>query len=353
MTILSDRWRGMRHIPHVSLARLPTPVEPLEAVSSRLGASVWVKRDDQTALRYGGNKVRKLEYALGEALKRGADAVITTGAAGSHHALATALFGAELGLTVHAVLVPAHFTPHAEDNLHALLVAGAEVHPVRSSAAVLPKMASLAARARLRGGHRPVLLPPGGTNTAGVIGHIEAGLELVRQMEADEIPEPDAVFVPLGTGGTAAGLAVGLAAAGLTCRVIAVRVVPRAVANRPLLGRLVQGAVRHLRSVDNRFPDVADDAMGLITIEHGELGDGYGVPTSQARVAKRMMAEHAGLELDTTYTAKTVAAMTRLARAELAGQTLLYVHTLSGAPLDPRVRRAPTLTRNLRRLLVR
>ncbi|MFK7989310.1 MAG: 1-aminocyclopropane-1-carboxylate deaminase/D-cysteine desulfhydrase [Sandaracinaceae bacterium] len=343
----------MRHIPHVSLARLPTPVEPLEAVSRHVGASIWIKRDDQTAERYGGNKVRKLEYALGEALKRRADAVITTGAAGSHHALATALFGAELGLSVHAVLVPAHFTPHAEDNLRALLVAGSEVHPVRSSVAVVPKMATLAAKARLRGGHRPVLLPPGGTNTAGVIGHVEAGLELARQMESREVPEPDAVFVPLGTGGTAAGLAIGLAAAGLTTQVIGVRVVPRAVANRPLLGRLIRGVVKHLRSIDNRFPDVAEDAMRHLTIEQGELGDGYGVPTSQARVAKRMMAEHAGLELDTTYTAKTVAAMTRLARREMAGKTLLYVHTLSGALLDPRVRRAPVLPKNVRRLLLR
>ncbi len=353
MTILSDRWRGMRHIPHVSLTRLPTPVEPLEAVSRHLGADVWVKRDDQTAARYAGNKVRKLEYALGEALKQRADAVITTGAAGSHHALATALYGVELGLSVHAVLVPAHFTPHTEDNLHALLVAGAEVHPVRSSATVVPTMAALAAKARLRGGHRPVLLPPGGTNTAGVIGHVGAGLELARQMESREVPEPDAVFVALGTGGTAAGLAVGLAAAGLTSQVIGVRVVPRAVANRPLLGRMIRGVVRHLRSVDNRFPDVAEDAIGRLTIEHGHVGDGYGVPTSAARVAKRMMAEHAGMTLDTTYTGKTVAAMTRLARGEMAGKTLLYVHTLSSAPLDPQVRRAPVLPKNLRRLLLR
>src|SRR5690606_28136082 len=106
VTILSDRWHGLRKVPHVPLAELPTPVEPLPSLSTWAGAEIWVKRDDKSGSRYGGNKVRKLEYVLGEAFAQEADTLITTGAAGSHHALATAIYGIEQGFVVNAVLIP-------------------------------------------------------------------------------------------------------------------------------------------------------------------------------------------------------------------------------------------------------
>src|SRR5690606_2505385 len=130
----------------------------------------------------GGNKVRKLEYVLGEAFAKEADTLVTSGAAGSHHALATALFGAEQGFAVHVVLMPQRYSAHVEEQLRAVLAAGAEVHPVRSGALVLPAVQALAARLKLRG-REPFVVPPGGSSVAGVIGHVEAGLELARQME--------------------------------------------------------------------------------------------------------------------------------------------------------------------------
>lgn len=352
MTILSDRWRGLRDLPHVPLAELPTPVERVEGLSERVGAEIWVKRDDRTAARYGGNKVRKLEYVLGEALAHDADTLITSGAAGSHHALATAIYGAELGLKVHAVLLPQRYEAHAEEQLRALLVAGAEVHPVGRAPLVAPRVAALAARERFRG-RTPMVIPPGGSSTAGVVGHVEAGLELARQMEAGVLPEPDAVFVALGTGGTAAGLAVGLAAAGITSTVVGVRVVPRALANAAVLRGHVGRAVHHLRALDDRFPDVAAVARSHLEIDHAEVGDGYGIPTSAGRNAERLAREHAGLELDPTYTAKAFAAVLRWGRGVLEGKRILYVHTLSSADLGPAVRSAPPLPASLRKLLAR
>lgn len=352
MTILSDRWRGLRDIPYVALTELPTPVERLDALSARAGAEIWVKRDDVTARRYGGNKVRKLEYVLGEAFAKEHDTLITAGAAGSHHALATAIFGADQGLKVHAVLMPQHYSAHAEEHLRALLVAGAEVHPTRGGAMVLPRMSALAAQLRFRG-RSPLVIPPGGSSTAGVIGHVEAGLELARQMEAGVLPEPEAVFVALGTGGTAAGLAIGLAAAGVTSRVVGVRVVPRSLANRAVLRTHVNRAVAHLRSLDDRFPDVSVLARRRIVIDHAEVGEGYGIPTSAGRNAARMMHERAGLELEPTYTSKAFAAALRWAHGSLAGRRILYVHTLSGADLGPSVAHGPPLPAALRKLLKR
>lgn len=352
MTILSDRWQGFRTIPHVRLAELPTPVLPVESLSSRAGAEIWIKREDRTAARYGGNKVRKLEYILGEALSRQADTLITAGAAGSHHAVATALYGGEAGLRVHVVSMPQRYSAHAEEQLRALLGAGGHVHPVRGGASLIPMMTTLAARQKLRR-RRPYIVPPGGSNVAGIIGQVEAGLELARQVEAGVAPEPDAIFVPLGSGGTVAGLSIGLAAAGLTSRLIAVRVVPRAVANRALLRSQIKRTVRHLCELDTRFPNVAEIARSHIEIDGSEFGGGYGEPTSVARNATRVAREHAGIALDPTYTSKTFSGLLRRARGELSGKRILFWHTLNGADLSTLVGAAPSLPKNLRRLLRR
>ncbi len=337
-------------MPHVPLTELPTPVEHFPSLSKWAGAEVWIKRDDVTAVRYGGNKVRKLEYLLGEAFAREADTLITAGAAGSHHALATAIYGAQQGLKVHAVLMPQRRTGHVEEHLRALLMAGAEVHPVRHAATVVPTLGALAARQRLRG-RTPFVIPPGGSTVAGVLGHVEAGLELARQLEAGVVPEPDAIFVALGTGGTTAGLAIGLAAAGVTTPIVAVRVVPRMMVSRSVVMRLVRKTVRAVRALDDRFPDVSHIVRSVLRIDHREIGDGYGEPTSSGANAERLLREHAGIELEPTYTAKTVASMLRRAREEYAGRRLLYIHTLSSADLGSFVRGAPPLPRSLSGLL--
>lgn len=337
-------------MPWVRLAELPTPVEAVPTLSERAGADIWIKRDDLTGTRYGGNKVRKLEYLLGEALAEKADTLITTGAAGSHHALATTLYAADLELPVHVVAFPQPYSAHAEGHLKAMLQAGAEVHPTRSAALAVPGATALSARMRLRR-RRPFVIPPGGSSVAGTLGHVEAGLELARQMEARTMPEPDAVYAPFGTGGTVAGLAIGLAAAGLTCAVIGVRVVPRSVANQTLVGNLVKRTVKKLRGLDTRFPDVAADARALIQIAHQEYGGGYGAATSEGRNAGRLAREHADIELDPTYTQKAFAALLRDASGDRKGQRLLFHHTLSRA--EPDLTKAPPLRDDLRRLLKR
>jgi len=350
VTILSDRWKGFRRIPHVPIAQLPTELTPLTSLSERAGADLWVKRDDRTWPRYGGNKIRKLEYLLGEVLRDDADTIITTGAAGSHHALATALCAADLRLRVEIIAFPQPHSAHAEAQLRALLHAGAQVHPIRTGALAIPSMHALAARLRLRR-RRPFVIPPGGSSVAGVFGYVEAGLELARQIESRVMPEPDAIFVALGTGGTVAGLAIGLAAAGITSEVVGVRVVPRVVANLAVVGSLVKRAVEELRAMDSRFPDVAKTARSHISIETRELGSGYGHITTVSRNAMRLAREHAGMELDPTYTAKALSGMLRHAAGERRGQCLLFLNTLSEKL--PESEPGPRLPESLRRLLKR
>ena len=347
---MSDRWVGFGQIPHVPLAELPTPVVAIPSLSARSGAEIWVKRDDLSGREYGGNKVRKLEYIFGEAIARESDTIITCGAAGSHHALATARFAEALGLKLHVVSFPQLWSTHAEEQLRALLSAGGQVHPVRSGALTIPTMQGLAARLRLKR-RRPYVVAPGGSSVPGVIGHVEAGLELARQIEAGVVPEPDAIFLAFGTGGTLAGLAIGLAASGITTKLVGVRVVPRVVANAGRVRSLISRTVQHLRSLDKRFPDVSATARTLIEIDGAELGAGYGAPTAAASNATRLAREHGELVLDQTYTSKAFASLLRQASAERAGQTLLFVHTLSSAKENLGAR--PPLPASLRKLLTR
>lgn len=340
MTLLARSFPALSMVPHVPLAQT-TPVERLDALCEESGAEVWVKRDDRTATLYGGNKVRKLEFLLGDARQRGAKTLVTAGAWGSHHVLATTLFGTKWGFDVHAVMVPQPLTPHAENNLRCVAGAGATLHPVRNWVATTPTVAALVASLnRAEGSAYRVAY--GGSSVVGALGFVEAGLELAAQIARGECPEPDAIYVPLGSGGTAAGLAVGLAAAGLTTEVIAVRVTPLIVCNRATVTALVVGILRHLRALEISFPSVRRAALGQLRIDGSFFGAGYGERDPAAERASEWAAK-VGLSVDPTYTSKSLAALMRDASGARRGQRLLFWLTLSSADLSDRVKSAPPL----------
>jgi len=337
--LLTRRWPGTATLAHMPLVDAPTAVEQLAQTSLSAGRDIYVKRDDQTARPYGGNKVRKLEWLLGDARKKGASCVVTTGGYGSHHCLATAIYGARAGLGVHAVLFPQPMTPHVDEVLRAMIGAGAR--PTRIANANLVPIGLATAMAKLRvTGDKPVIIGPGGSSPLGCIGYVAAGVELAAQIDEGAMPEPAAIFVSAGSGGTIAGLAVGLAAAGITTPVVGVRVTSKLVINRPRLRRLVRGCVAILRSVDARFPDVARQAMDAIRIDGAHLGDGYGASTGAGERATSLAAED-GIVLDPTYTAKAFAAMVDAARDDTYEGPLLFLSTLSSAPMEPLLSSAP------------
>jgi 1-aminocyclopropane-1-carboxylate deaminase/D-cysteine desulfhydrase-like pyridoxal-dependent ACC family enzyme len=336
--VLEDRWPRLKGLPRIDLATLPTPVQRLDALSKQTGSDLWIKRDDLTAPEYGGNKVRKLEYLLGEAQRRGAEAVLTAGAVGSHHVLTTALYAPRIDLEVHAVMVPQPWSEHVEQTFRATLATGAQLYPAGSIGRAAARALAVAGRLRMAG-DRPFVVPQGGSSPVGAAGYVAAGVELAAQIDAGDVPEPEAIYVAAGTAGTAVGLAVGLAAAGLTTPVIAVRVVDRTFLNRATLHALTSGTVHRLRALSPHFPPVAPNALRHLRVDGSEVGDGYGHPTTAAEHAVRLARDTEGLTLDLTYTGKALAAMLR--DAEVGGRRLLYWHTLSSAPLAPLLADAP------------
>jgi D-cysteine desulfhydrase len=283
---------------------------------------LWVKRDDLSAPAYGGNKVRKLEFLIGDAVARGARRLITVGAAGSHHALATALYGREHGLPVSLVLFPQPLTRHVRNVLLTDLSLGAEL---RWS----PRMEAVPAAALLaRIAHRrdaPYMIPGGGSSPIGALGYVSAALELEDQVRRGEIPEPDTIHVAAGTLGTAAGLAVGLSLGGLATRVHAIRIASPLVTNQRTLRRLIAGVAAILERNGVLVP-AAREIESRVELTHDAIGVGYGHSTATGAAAMEALAE-SGLIFDDTYTAKAAASM--LARMRGARGVQLYWHTLS------------------------
>jgi len=301
-------------MPRVLLGVWPTPIEPLPSLSKG-GSEVWVKRDDLSSPLYGGNKVRKLEPLLTDALDRGARRVVTFGAAGSHHVLATTVHARSLGLDVAAVLVPQPRSDHAAQNLRCALAAGLQPFPVSAS------WRAPAALARILRPHDYVI-PPGGSSVTGAIGYIAAAHEIAAQVRARALPEPDLIVAALGSGGTVAGLLAGVMATGLRSRVVGVQVVDRTVPARTLTLALALGAC--LRA--GIETDLWSLSERLETVRKW-IGPGYAQPAPWCEAATAR-GKNAGLQLESTYTAKAFADV--LERADLGrGRVILYVHTLS------------------------
>jgi D-cysteine desulfhydrase len=310
---------------------------PLGEFPSRLqqyhiaGIDMLVKRDDVCAQGYAGNKLRKLELLLAEARQRGARRIITAGATGSHHGFATAYHGRRLGFDVSLVLFPQRVTPHVREMLLLMHAAGAELRWVRRMEAVPFGLW------RARTAHRrqtPLVIPPGGSSATGTLGYVRAGLELADQL-ATTGQRPTVIHVAAGTLGTAAGLAIGLAWAGLATPIAATRITSRLVTSERVLKSLIRQTLALLREPGTAAaltgavrPDAlpsADAACALVTLRHDQIGAGYGHATP-AGVAATEAFGRAGLLLDATYTAKSAAAL--LADAPHDGLPLFW-HTLS------------------------
>jgi D-cysteine desulfhydrase len=294
-------------VPFVGLADgLPTP---LEQVDERL----WVKRDDITASAYGGNKVRKFEFLLPVAARRGGP-VVTAGGIGSHHVVAAAVYCRQLGLDVEAVLYPQDVTDDVRATQAHLRDLGVRV-TLTPSRFLMP--VALAGRLAALAPRRPYLLWPGGSTPLGALGYVSAGLELV----ADAVDEPDAVVVGLGSGGSAVGLALGLAVAGWhKARVVAVRAADPLVTGPPVMAALEAGTAALLAMGGWR------PTRSRMELNGDWFGGAYGRPTA-AGTAAASRGESLGLRVEPTYTAKALAAAFALADA---GERVVFVQTFAG-----------------------
>ncbi len=330
-----------RRLKKTPLADLPTPVDEQRIVVASVSQSVAVKYDNLTGVLYGGNKLRKLEYLLQRAAAKQALRVATFGTVGSNHALATALYANQLGFECTCFLSHQTRTPGAARALNMHLQNHTEI--VRFGGSYRARIATLRQYLLNR---RAWVIPLGGSSWLGSVGYVNAGLEVAAQIAAGEVQRPDRLYVAMGTMGTVAGLALGLALAGLETDIQAIRVTHPMYANRDGLHRLLKKTASLLHRIDPSIPaDLAGRAR--VTFRDDFFGDGYAQSNSDTEHAIGFAADEMGLSLDATYTGKAMAALLHdLADPKFASRPVLFWNTYNSRPLPVDSAR-PGTTRDL------
>ncbi len=334
---LFSRYPGLQGtLPHVELATVPTPVQKLQHLGKALGVSeIYTKRDDLTAEPYGGNKVRKLEFLLGDALAQGAKEVLTFGCVGSNHATATAICSQRLGLRSINMLQHQPPSPMIVPNLLTSYHAGAELH-FCSSSKILPYAVYVQLlEHRRRTGVRPYIIPAGGSAPLGVVGYVNAAFELADQIAAGELPEPARIYVAGGTAGTSAGLILGLNAAQLNACVHVVRVTGESFFNATRVVDLANQTASLLHNADSSFPELVVTEEDFI-VRHECYGGGYGVQTDEGNQAVELFKETEGVALEGTYTGKTAAALIKDCK-DIKDAPILFWNTFNSHELPKEI----------------
>ena len=307
--------------PRVSIAHLPTPVELLHRLSAELGGpSIWCKRDDQTGLATGGNKTRKLEFLVAEAIAQGADVLLTCGAAQSNHARQTAAAAAKFGLDCTLVLHRPQdgSAPAPQGNLVLDRLVGARI--VWADGDLEEALAAIAED--LRGqGRSPYVVPYGGSNPVGASGYVAAMDELLVQCAQMDL-HFDHIVLASSSGGTQAGLAVGARARGYDGRILGLSVDPEASELKGALAELATATAHHLGVPWDFSPKDFD-------VEDGYRGEGYGVVGELEREAIQTVARTEGLLLDPVYTGRAFGGLLDLIRdgAFASEERVLFWHT--------------------------
>ena len=327
--LLHERWPALRRtLPHLPLDdRRPTPVAPLDELAASAGLEaglLWLKDDGAYGTGgWGGNKVRKLEWLLPDVRRRGRRTILTVGGIGTNWGLAAALYGREQGLEVALALIDQPVDEHVAAQLERLQSSGATIHRTRTKARTIAAAPWLMLR-HSDGLRPPYFLPAGGSSPLGAVGYVEAGLEIAAQVEAGAMPEPAHVVTAVGSGGTAAGLALGLRLAGLGTRVTGVVVNDTLRLDSQALRKLAGRAAKLLAG---RGADGAE-RVGDLQLESVPewLGAGYGHPSAESERA-RAVAGGAGLALDPVYTAKAMAAALDLISSGRLEGPVLFLQT--------------------------
>lgn len=303
----------------------PTPLTPVEVGAHR---PLWVKDEGHAGDPYGGNKVRKLEWLL--AAVRPDAPIVTGGAVGSNHVVATATYAARLDLPVHAVLTPQPRTEHARRNAGVIARLTCSTWPAAGEPSAIAAFGRAVSHAWRDSGRRPSTIWVGGSTPTGVLGWADGALELLDQCGEVGLEPPRRVYVPAGSGGIAAGLLVGFALAGVGTRVHAVRVADRMWANPGTTLLLARRAARIVRRAGAPQRQVPRDQL---VYEHSWIGDGYGTPTP-AGDAANTVAVHQGITVDPTYSAKALAAALAAVRDRDVRGPIVWVNTVNRRPLE-------------------
>jgi D-cysteine desulfhydrase family pyridoxal phosphate-dependent enzyme len=318
--------------PRLALATVPTPLEEMRRLRDALGGPsrcprILVKRDDLTGLAGGGNKARKLEFLVGEAIRDGATFLVTTGGVQSNHARMTAAAARIAGMGASLVLTALSSPPEVQGNLLLDRILGAEVQFIPAgdpSLAVGPGEAAMIAEvvAGLEArGERPYVIPLGGSSPVGALGYVAATVELVQQLAAAG-ERPSRLYVGAGSRGTVAGLVLGARLTGAPYRVVGVAVSGGDPDKTVRAAEVAREAAALLGALE-------EFGIGDFATDHSQVGPGYGLSTPACLEAIRLVARSEGILLDPVYTAKAMAGLIGDIRAgDIApDDTAVFLHT--------------------------
>ncbi len=316
----------LSRFPRLHFAHLPTPLEPMQRLSEALGGpNLWIKRDDCTGLSSGGNKTRKLEFLMADALEQGADSIITQGATQSNHARQTCAIAAKLGLACHILLEDR--TGYEDDayvyNGNVLLdqLHGATISKRASGTDMNAAMEDFAQQLR-DDGKKPYIVPGGGSNEIGALGYVNAAIELTTQAN-DRSLRIDHLVHATGSSGTQAGLVLGMEGmnSGIPVYGVGVR------APKQKQEDMVYDLAQRTASYMGLNPDIV--ARDRVVANSDYVGEGYGLPTAAMVEAVKMMAQYEGILLDPVYSGKGFSGLIDLIRKGhfKKGENVVFLHT--------------------------
>ncbi|PLR20451.1 D-cysteine desulfhydrase [Pantoea endophytica] len=314
----------LHQFPRLELLGAPTPLEHLPRLSDYLGRDIFIKRDDFTPVALGGNKLRKLEFLAADALREGADVLLTAGAIQSNHVRQTAAVAAKLGLKCVALLENPIGTTSENylSNGNRLMLDLMDVEIVMVDALHNPTEQLAAGAEHLEAqGFRPYIVPVGGSNALGALGYVECAQEIAHQSEG--VVDFAAVVVASGSAGTHAGLAVGLEQLLPETELVGVTVSRKVEAQLPVVER-IRSALAEQLEVQAKAP---------ITLWDDYFAPRYGEPNDEGMAAVKLLARLEGIMLDPVYTGKAMAGLIDgIAQNRFRREgPLLFVHT-GGSP---------------------
>ena len=303
----------------------PTALEPMPKLAKALGGKVelWVKRDDLLPGAAGGNKTRKLEFCIGDAISKGADTLITCGAVQSNHCRLTLAWARKEGLNCHLLLeerVPGSYDPKAGGNNFLFQLMG--VNSIRvfpGGTNMMEEMKKFAAELE-KAGKKPYIVPGGGSNATGALGYVYCVEELMRQLNEMEL-KVDHLVVPSGSAGTHAGILIGLFGNNVHIPVHGVNV------SRP---REAQETLVHNLAVElSKKLSLPVFPRELVVCSDEYVGEGYSRPTESMREAVLLFAREEGILLDPVYSGKCAAGLIDFVRKGkfAEGSTVVFLHT--------------------------
>jgi 1-aminocyclopropane-1-carboxylate deaminase/D-cysteine desulfhydrase-like pyridoxal-dependent ACC family enzyme len=321
--------------PYVSLAQFPTPVQKLASLGRELQLeNLYIKRDDLCSNLYGSNKVRKLEFFLGDALGKGLKEVVTLGFAGSNHSLATSIYANSLGMSCNSFLLPQKNAHYVRRNLLASYHFKANLFYSRNFIVLLSGILGKMIKSRITHGIYPKFIPGGGSNPEGLLGYVNAAFELQEQISNGELPKPDYIYVPLGSTGTMLGLMLGFKALSLDIKVVGVRVIEKYLAPEKQMVSLFNTTAKYIHKKTSDFPLLTITKKELF-IKDNYLGRGYASFTEKGVQAAQMVQKHVGVVLNGSYTAKAFAALMDDAyNQKLRGKVVLFWNTYNSNDLS-------------------